>query len=267
MGKRENIILIGIIASTILISSGIFVIFYEHDNNWEYMPKEQNNSSYIDISDKESKISFTQSLGEIKPNIKPQFRVGEKFIYATHSIADINTNSKKTYEIKRIERVNKSEYYVIELNEKGSMRDHYTEKIRNYTTTLITYVDRETGEIRIKDGNIFIPNKIDVFQGNFMYAYWMLALKEDITFEIRNNLSFEDKSIDYSYKFKVVGVENVRNRKCFKVQIEKVVNYGNEGRILEKYLYWIDVEKRILIKGQLFEGNLAIDEINLVSEY
>lgn len=266
MGKRENIALIGLITSTILILFGIFVLLQGYEDNKEDIPNEQNDIPYITTSDEESKISFKQELAGIKPNIKPQFNVGEKFIYKDYSVTDININSKKTYEIKGTERVDNSEYYIIELNEEGSMRVPYTVEARNYTNTLITYVNKETGELRIKDGDKLIPNKMVYVQGNFMYAYWMLAIKEDITFEISNNISFEDNAIEYIYNFKVIGIENIGNRKCFNVQIEMVVNDGKKKQILEKYLYWVDVEKRILIKGKRFEGNLATDEINLVSE-
>jgi len=116
---------------------------------------------------------------------------------------------------------------------------------------------------------------------------WFLYVTENFTFQyklerIYNLKEVKDKKIFDEYIWKGIGTEKAIGRNCFRVEILKKefsgiaekrqlfpLIYLNRTVIfkfkISKEIFWIDTEKRILVKMQLLENNTIIKEINLIN--
>lgn len=96
-----------------------------------------------------------------------------------------------------------------------------------------------------------------------MFATWMLALTDNFKWKVyAKDTSFGKSPNAETIEYKVVGREKVNGRDCFKVEMQvKNKQMGNEGKIV----FFVDVEKRIVAKMQMYQDNLLISEMNLVS--
>jgi hypothetical protein len=164
------------------------------------------------------------------PNLEKidlQIKEGEKYIYSINSLEKFNA----TYEILKQEEC----LFIKE-----------------------SYLDKEN--IICLDEKGLYPNKLG---SNFIYEYpiyiikpWMLAVKDNWTWGILYILNIKDGTQINEFKeqsfinFKTVDTEKVLGRDTYKVE----VSTNNT-----KEFYWIDKEKRILIKKEGFENIILVE--------
>lgn len=214
-----------------------------------------------------------------------------KIIY---KIKEIETRGMATYKIESIKKFLEPPYYTI------SEIDTIAENGDIINTTQILPEDEITYKIRDLLNKGRIHNLTSNFIGGtlfFMFSHvtcalnesfsWMQIVRREMnlntTLQIKNtennktsaeNVTLKHCSDDEVItKYKVVGIENINGRKCFKViATETIKKYGCEnftlarGIDLEQPLmmlvgenpenkkivatFWIDAEKRILVKAE-----------------
>lgn len=201
----------------------------------------------------------------IKINKKPQFNIGDVFVYTWDVYGTGDKNTKyfknrltgkkifihKRYMIKKKEIINDSEYYVIKSS--GEYADPSGDPVIEPPS--IIYVNTVNGSIL---------NKRQYHSCCDFFAPWMLALTDNFSFEVRThsmyysheddinktNMTFEDYIIT---TYKVIGRDDINDRECFKVEV------NDDDGIL---YYCIDVEKRIALEtpsGYLVPEDELID--------
>jgi len=215
-------------------------------------------------------VDITENIENMEVNTKPQFKIGQKFIYNTtlKPISDGYSYTEQIFSIGK-KRIDKKEFYEIKRE-----KIPYTISLSGSTTKhnslfLTWYCDMENGECvgknldptKYSDENWYASHAS-------MFAYWMLGLKENVKWTIIVNGSqtvgdYHEKWNE-KYEFEAMGKENVNDIECFKVKRTKIDL--STKKIDNVAYYWIDADRRILIKKQVYENGIMMDEINLVSE-
>lgn len=236
---------------------------------------------------KEDVVLFSNlhPLYNLVPKIKePNISLNESYLYSylmfgrcslhSHSVPCVpSRESNKSFFIIKIER----------------------EEKHNLTAYIITYInENNTKRITLPIVRNFSNQKIveEIFKNssnceNFICT-WFLYVTENFTLQYRlertyNLKELKDRKIFDEYIWRGIGREKVNGRDCFKVEIIKrefsgitekghtfPFIYLNETITLKfkvsKEIFWIDTEKRILVKRQILENNTIIKEINLVNK-
>ncbi|GEM_PF-6355298 len=118
---------------------------------------------------------------------------------------------------------------------------------------------------------------------------WFLYVNENLSYGLKIKINKTDDELKNlkdeifdEYILIVNGTENVNGRECFKVEIYKkeldgihTIGSGipflffNYSVTLEfkisKEIFWVDAEKRMLVKMQRLENNTIIKEVNLIN--
>lgn len=214
-------------------------------------------------------------------NTNPQLNVGEEWVYAV-TMSGFENNSEKTifnviYNIEGIERINKTDCYVIQVKSNSPSLPELD------PTKYIVYLSKDTGEI-IKvstesmmqdEGSkpVYFKNDLDkelaipalyggFLIGDFMLQPWMLALSKDLKWTDYSNTTSYGKEIKERFEYVVKDIESVEGRKCFKVEMS-AFNIG-ENRITIKKILWVDINKRVLVKAKTTtSNNLEVIAVNL----
>ncbi len=191
--------------------------------------------------------------------------------------------------VKGIERVENEDCYVVsakieqetpagqDTSEKGNMKSYDISSGMMEQQNMTYYYNKETGKmmkIVIKNRNTEttytkdLANAMLTTQGGNMpflvFSQWMLSLDENFNW-IQTK---EDKEWGHKAKieYKVVCVEKINNKDCFKVEImtkdKSYLNITTET----KMTIWVDKEKRILVKADEREGGSVTAETNLIFE-
>lgn len=276
MAKTSNLlIMIAVVGIIILLIGGVYLI--SNDKNLAEQPtnniNQNNESSYIENTTKfAAEYDVKISSDKLIPNMKPQFEVGEKFEYKTTTqIQGISTSWRSVYSVDKIERINNTDYYVVVNSQINEMQDPRTSAIMNITTTETkSYINKETGEIlkivSSTDGQetIIMGKDAASVSGNGMFSTWMLSLNDNFKWKV----NAEDRSFGMApraetIEYQVTGREKVNKRNCFKVEmkVKSEQRSGDTGKII----FFVDVEKRIVVKTQVYSGNLLISETDLIS--
>lgn len=246
-------------------------------------PKEPIFTHEIENSTKETTYEFETTF-EDKRTSGPKFEVGEKYTYHIMMVPttqkdviappfDFNISMK----VDRTERINKTECYVLKIDSvnvsiEALVRDengvlHYFQEPSEVFGGVEEYIDKESGNEtywkKLELEGIPLPS---------FYESWMLSLKENFRWKSKGAMKdFIDKEtlLETVEEGKVKGIEEVNNRKCFVVEVIQLNSEINKGKttyqILNKDIYWVDVEKRVLVKYQRFEGGILTFEINLIN--
>jgi len=273
--------------------------FYQGENNTfenntfitmekvhEFLPQMRENLTSMKISQIE-KYPITS---------KPNFKIGEKYSYRVKTPfpapvrgSELSSSERLffdhlyfniTFTCDKKERINRTDFYVISTQGSGEVLMGYAKTPsgqRPITSTRIKptkiYINTETGETQGKDAKALL---YDVP----FYSPWMLKLKEDLKWgEITNPKTGEvmscvneqcqllkketNKVEEESYEVK--GIEDVLKRKCFRVEVTKKECKNEKCKIMNKKIYWVDVEKRITIKFELYYQNLLEKEFYLTN--
>lgn len=273
--NRQNKLLVGIavVGIVILLVVGLYII--SHDKN----PAEQvenntiqnNESSYIENTTKHvAEYNVKISSENLSINTKPQFKVGDKFRYKTTTqIQGISMNSISDYSADKIERINNTDYYLVINTQTQQVPNPKTGAIMNMTTETKSYINKETGEIlkiatSVGGHEITMSKDAASVSGNGMFATWMLSLTDNFKWKVNaEDTSFGMAPNAETIEYQVVGKEKVNGRNCFKVEmrVKSKQMSGDEGKII----FFVDVKKRIVVKMQMYSGNLLVSEMDLVS--
>ncbi len=198
-----------------------------------------------------------------------------------------------TFTVDKKERINGSDYYVFITDGSGNVIVGYVYRNNKKPSTLSTtpilpfkwYVNTENGnKFNENMGKItdYYSSKSGM-QLSKTYISWMLKLSEGLKWTIKQ----EEKStgsagctyigdelkclVDKKYKeyineqsYEVEDIEKINGRKCFKVNVREKSCTNGECKILKRMTYWVDVEKRITVKYQLWYEGLSVVEIELI---
>ncbi len=236
------------------------------------------------IQIKKAKPPSITVSNDLRPNTKPKFKVGQKLKYNYNTIIyGSYKNLKLEYEVKGIDIMDHKKCYNVEIKEEHLMLSsstRVTSKEKNisqdeeiHNEYLSSCIDVENGEIKYlikKDTNENMINEERKYkEGIGIYAPWMLALDDNMKWKVSINTSeyIDNPNIVLHENFEVVEREVVNNKECFKV----VVSHTSETtkgleKVDKRVIMWINVNERIIEKGQVFVGNLKTDEITLVDE-
>ncbi len=262
----KQYILVGIIVSFLFVLFGILAMFSPEtiDGFFEYKVTEKN-ATYISPIEKISLPTIKIKSTEIEYNTKPNFKVGEKFVYKSTLLKEgvMITGDDICY-VDRIERINNTDYYLIIDDKVVELKSNsQTSQQKNVVHGKISaYINTETCKIKeIKmesEGNeMIVKDDLSSESGIEMYAPWMCGLKEGLEWEQEINIGQKEKGeIMTKIRYKVIGTENINGVECFKIIVETIQN----DQILSKRNMWISKNKRILVKAEDFYQNLKIKE-------
>ncbi len=283
---HKNIILpMAIMGVVVLIIIGGYVVLNnsndKNNKQNEITENSTNFSQYIENTTKQGMQSFS-TFGELKRTADPQFKVGEKyFYYRLEKMPDrentifVPREYNTSVEVLKIDRINKTDYYILESqsvsvysyilqkNEDGVWRKLSSGSPIEYEGC--TYgINKESGKIK----RVGIPGVCEVLPK--MCSEWMLYLDKGVRWIEKFNVSGgQDKSIYTAVtetEWTVTDVEKINGKECFKVVVvtkqESILS--NEKKISSELVtYWIDKEKRILVKMEKREDGVLTEMIEL----
>jgi hypothetical protein len=299
MNHKNTIVPISIVGLImIVIVGGLFILNpYEDKNNEQ---KEINEQRFIEENERPIEPSYVSTFGELERITKPKFKVGENYFYHrwkkspdTKEVIHLPEEYDTIIEVKEISRENKSDYYVLESKNASVpkyilVRDEngIWKKKQGISFQTTTWVDENgtqrekssRGKVAIYEGCIMGVNKDDGKRIEIepaicpvmdeMFREWMLYLNKGVGWIERQNSSNQEmgRINRFETEWKVAGIEQINEIKCFKV----IVNFKKEimgvsGKKIsgEVTTYWIDTEKRILVKMERKENNILIEKIEL----
>jgi len=262
----------------IIFGVGILTLgFFVYIDNYHSIEKDNKLKENDNI---EMKVGITKPLDELEINSEPSFKIGQKYFYVLHSPKAINEGGNyyfatETYEVKGTERINNTDYYVVICNYSWYVSKTPETDISNSKRiggVIITwYYNKKNGEC-IGKNTISKENYMneDVFTTDHpFFARWMLCLEENIGWYMNNIVTQTIDNITIKvnerYDFKVIGKEKIEGVECFKVKLD-IVDIPTKKIERTRY-YWVDVNRRIGIKMQEFEGGIMMYEVNLIKEY
>ena len=217
-----------------------------------------------------------EKLEDMELNARPTFSIGQKFFYEFNPPNPISGEGyyyeKETFTVKGTERINGREYYVIVSNNTGWLKKgNKIEKLDDIINTW--YYDKENGKCIGKNLNPTTYSDENTYATDAsMFAYWMLGLRDDMKWDIYTK-TIETETIgdktgvmkyNTKYEFEVVGKEKVDDVLCFKVKMRYVDM--DTKRVEETRYYWIDANRRILIKKEVFRDGIKSFEEKLTKE-
>jgi hypothetical protein len=282
MEKHKTILLFVI---SIVIIGVIGIIFLNMADDKDY----KNNGDYTDQPKPEDEVELMEDRStkykqtEITPNMKPDFKVGEIFEYEkTGNGGDFGggalERAKIIFKVEGIERINKTDYYLISHVRSGSFlfkglngEPRSIEDIWEFKH----YIDLETGKFlktnaeiySIRDGvvgtkttnEVIVPeNKQLTYDGMVIYYLWMLSLDENFKIEVT------DEEGVIKEEFEVTGTDTLAGRECFKV--EKRTTYLRTNKVISIDKMWVDKNRRILLKSEDYIDNVKISVMEIVSK-
>jgi len=167
-----------------------------------------------------------------------------------------------------------------------------TENSIKYSMSSTSSGTEKTKEIVFHD---FDKDIRDYFEGRSgcqeFVCGWFLYMNKNLSYGLKIKINKTDDELKNlkdeifnEYILIVNGTENVNGRDCLKVEIYKKefdgitltgsgipILFFNYNVTLEfkisKEIFWIDTEKRMLVKMQHFENNKLIKEVNLINMF
>lgn len=285
-----SLYIIGIIAITIVLVIGVGLIFdYSSHSDLKY---DEDNGTVVSNSSKifnRGEIVPEYTTQTIKHNIQPQFKIGERFEYEEESTSIISPSThveKISFYVENTDRINGTDCYLVISHQEETLfvdplvrnKNHKLDEIQKSFQDEKYWIYKDKGIILkvsvqqgvIKNGTKIYNgpprkaespnNNVSELVGNKMYAPWMLALNDSFKMEM-NATSIKS---DYWLRmtFEVIGREKVNNRDCFKIEIREL---DKNNHVSSQQYLWVDIKKRILVKGERYYENLKVGGINLVS--
>ncbi|MFH1224800.1 MAG: hypothetical protein V1676_03270 [Candidatus Diapherotrites archaeon] len=199
-------------------------------------------------------------------NVSPSFKVGDKFEYK-ETMPGWGGAGTRVFVVKDMERIRGKKYYVISEDYKAKYTTP-TGDARTEGRQATYYFDTETGYFlkRIQGGKTITEGSgsadIDLQIGSILFGQWMLSLTDHFEMERPIESKIGDKEFYYKDRFEVVETPLINGRKAFKVEYKIIEN----GTTTKKEVFWIDYEKRITVKKDVFQGATKVAEVNLISE-
>lgn len=254
-----------------------------------------------EISKKENILhtrTTTSTLENVQLTSKPNFKVGEEYTYAvkypnSDDVKEFYNRMPNTvlndymyfnmvFKVDKKERINKTDYYVISTEGPGELTAGFMKDEKGMMVPIkasifspdVVYINTETGEII---GN---PKGVEQQQQRrFFYAPWILKLSNDLKwtekteekstgtvdcFNGKCEVNKENRESIKEESYEVKGIEKMNERNCFKIEniLKSCVN--GKCEIKNKKIFWVDVNKRITVKFQLWYQNLPVEEMDLI---
>lgn len=256
-----------------------------------------NNSSIIMKNEVEvENIQYISSIYSSTRTANPSFALGTTYTYQVWKrsnpssvLTEPNTSvipQPSDYQIDiymdRIERIDKTNYFHVSVIGKNVSKKYLLYKEGKYKDiTIPIKVDGELYYVDAINGSI-LPlkkNKALCWECNFFYSPWMLYLNNHIRWEEMLRSNYKGQEVKLILEYNVEGIEEVNGRKCFKVIMEgknptirtttaedEKIESIKTSYILMKYIFWVDIEKRFLIKFESYEDNLLTLKMELKDE-
>lgn len=275
MNKNRIIILVTVVIFLIIgVAYLMFPPITPHEDQLNETPEEVEEITEI-VEEKEiievnkeemnwvgGDLRFEISESELKINAKLPFKAGDEFEY--HCITEYS-DIHQVFIVEEVKRIKGSDYYVIRTKAWGKQKlDKWQEILKGEGNVGLHY-DKETGKaFEMKDYPEYELKDMgsDPQRGLPIY-YWMLALNDDFKWERMWNTTGLGVHYENKYMYEVVGREKIKGRECFKVE-KKIMDLKSK-EIIEKTVFWVDVETRVLIKEITYADNISICENNLLS--
>ncbi len=197
-----------------------------------------------------------------------------------------------SFTLEKKEKINRTDCYKISTEGSGEVINGFVKDERGTRPIISVPIDSSVSYIGVKTGNFVNPETGDIIKGIEekhevsglstlnVYTPWMLKLSEGIKwtniYEQKSTGSIvcnegmckaikENEEITEEETCEVKEIENINKRKCFKVECRSKLCKNNLCEITYKRIYWVDVEKRITVKYQLWYQNLQTVEVELVN--
>ncbi len=276
---------IWVLCIIVIVCVGVgFVVFYPGTDKTNNISLNAPDTNISNVETTASNVEESKSKTTIKGNIQLiknlNFKVGEEFVYKHNTLfSGIMQNLTQRYKIIEIEKRNSIKCYKIlwvfenpvlfmdEIYNPRTGEKKTLSKIEIEKINITAFVSFDNGSFV----DVLIGNKSMLKQEEFtfqsvgilMCAQWMLYLDDGKEFEIKN----EEKDGNRFLHFKVIGSEKIGNIDCFKVEmtISKLSKNSEVKKIYEKGVFWIDKEKRIVIKLQVYVENLMTTEMIILN--
>ncbi len=289
--KQKNWLVVGLIIATMLLLIGGYTLLSGVKEDFTPIPTNSSveNSTVYFLGEKDRHINTTDplvrlniSFDKVPHNTKPNFKVGDKFEYIAHGLKiskkgpDYRSQStqKIVYSVVGKEKLRGVECYVVEsvnlflVNGSDIMSSGTISKNVYYmgvetgkimSVTSIKSPIRKGIEMNKTEYSADLPSEVsEIYRGLIIYSPWMLSLKDEFKMEIKIYYPEVEKE-----EIKVIDKDIIKNRECFIVESRTI---DENNKILSREKMWVDVEKRILIKSEVYYENLKINELEIVSE-
>ncbi len=299
MSYKQKILFISVIG-IILIGIFGFLIF---NNTSVPSEEDKNNISIIENSSKPTIYETTTYKFEptSKPNFNVGETYHYRITTYSHGMPQISKEGEITnvellpidifIHVEKIERINKTNCYVLKRDDTNCTTEIYRKNKITGKIDKTFFIEIYTGEImwiNAENGSVVkveFPNFNDSDDSEAKITYSqvitlpfvpyfeffndrMLCLKENTkwTYEAKG----KDPDIGYiegKREMRVTGIEKINGRKCFiyeDIGYTQTTSATNVLMLNDKNMYWIDVEKRIMVKQKVIEDGLTLFEAELV---
>ncbi len=264
----------------IVITVGYFTF---NDNSKDDNKAKNDSIENSSIFDTEKEVTVTEikkinTFEGSKPTAKSQFKVGETYVY---HLSDNSAGFGSKYpcdpveidipiHVEKIERVNKSDYYVLRSEKYEAHPSCYVPGVTDDINKFKEFIKRKFDNPIIYGGCIIGVNdegeSISLGE-NFgiceeiaqIQQPWMLYLNESVKWIESVTVELDGTECEEAIETITEGTEKINGRDCFKVQRISKSNCGfsiEEGKKQQlemqiKGVYYIDKQKRITVK---YEG-------------
>jgi len=290
MNKKYLNLLVIVFIIVCTIGTIIFLSnFYNNANNLSQKDNESNDDIISVLSKEVKEYTYFSEIYKKEPTSQIKFKVGNKYIYkiwektppssivADDNLEVIPSEYTATIYIDRTERINKETCFHIVVEPANKTRDriyHLDGKEQNISHLIdiggsLYFVCQNGSRIAIANENPS-DSPCDSF-----YIEWMLYLDKDIAWNEYIQLNFDPKyqtkPLTFQAKNRVENIETIAGRKCFKVsQIGETLAVHQDGEKTEikrpviKNTYWIDVDRRIIVKVESYEDDFLKLKMDLI---
>ncbi|OQX18979.1 MAG: hypothetical protein BWK75_06115 [Candidatus Altiarchaeales archaeon A3] len=219
--------------------------------------------------------NFKDEKFEQKNCVFPNIVAGEVYAYRYYNPAWCNNFSKNKY--CRSESEGKYEFFILAI--KNNSNEYGIKYSLNGNINYLNYsIENNDWDV---DCENFVCSWFPYLGNNFSMRY-----KTKINYSyIADELKGVKTEVEPHNKYIlfVKGKEDINNISCFKVIIYNRVHYGAERKCsnplpflfsnctiklkfgISKEIFWIDKERRVLVKMQRFEKDTIIKEVNLIN--
>lgn len=295
MSYKQKILFISVIGIILIGIIGIFG-FLTFNNTSVPSEEDKNNISIIENSSKP--IVHETTTYKFEPVSKPNFNVGETYHYriTTYSHGTPQEGITKItllpidifIHVEKMERINKTNCYVLKRDRANCTTEIYRDNeitgkkdktffIEIYTDEIM-WINAENGSVVKVEFHNFNGSKAEITYSQVMtlpfvpyFEFFndrMLCLKENTKWTYEAKVKDpEVGDIEGKSEMRVTGIEKINGRKCFiyeDIGYTKTTSATNVLTLNTKNIYWIDIEKRIMVKQKVIEDGLTLFEAELV---
>ncbi len=274
----------------------------EKDNKTMENTTDANNTI---ISEKDVKIIKSVHVGfeNLTPTGKVQINVGDVYVYhvkdntlnailakkfsSNSETCDMAEADVSVY-VDKIERINKSDYYIVRFEEVEAPYICYSKDGSHFTKTENAFIYRK--EIMgINKDNIskylYMPTKdaqkpktesnktysnvhrkLNPVTSLFSFSDWITCLDEKTKFIIDEVKERNGKKEGYYVELTVVGSEKVNGFDCFKIE-QIYEGYSETYNQKNRYFFYVDKNRRIIVKMENYlyaqGGYIPMEKIEL----